>query len=114
VTGDPEQWFDPSAFVLQPAGRLGDTGRNAFIGPDLKTVDLALTRRAPWRMLGPGARVEFRLEVFNLLNRANYGAPSLVAFSGTADDEAPLASFGKIRSTATSSRQMQLGVRVVF
>jgi hypothetical protein len=37
-----------------------------------------------------------------------------VVFSGLADDEAPLASFGQIRSTSTSARQLQLGVRLAF
>jgi hypothetical protein len=114
VTGDPNRWFDPAAFVLQPAGTFGDIGRNELIGPDLRTVDLAFTRRLPWTRLGAGGRVELRVEIFNVFNRVNFGPPSLVAFSGTSDDEAPLASFGQIRSTQTSARQMQVGVRVVF
>jgi hypothetical protein len=44
----------------------------------------------------------------------NFGPPSLVAFSGTGTETAPLPSFGQIRTTVTSARQMQLGVRVVF
>ena len=44
VTGDPNRWFDPSAFVLQPAGTYGNVGRNELIGPDLRTVDAAFTR----------------------------------------------------------------------
>jgi hypothetical protein len=114
VTGDPDRWFDPSAFVLQPAGTYGNVPRNAFIGPDLRTVDLAFSRQIPWARLGGGGRIDLRAEIFNVFNRANFGPPSLVAFSGTADGEAPLASFGQIRSTVTSARQMQIGVRVVF
>ena len=59
-------------------------------------------------------RLEVRLEVFNLFNRANFGVPNLIAFAGAADGEAPLGSFGRIRNTVTSARQMQLGVRVRF
>ena len=40
--------------------------------------------------------------------------PELIAFAGQADGEAPLATFGRIRTTVTSARQMQLGVRAVF
>jgi hypothetical protein len=43
----------------------------------------------------------------------NLGPPSLVVFSGT-EGEAPLSSFGQIRSTSTSARQAQIGVRVIF
>ena len=40
--------------------------------------------------------------------------PQLIAFAGAADNEAPLASFGRVRNTITSARQVQLGVRVSF
>jgi hypothetical protein len=100
--------------VLQPAGTLGNLGRGALIGPDLKTIDLALVKRMAWTTLGPAGRLELRVEGFNVLNRANFGVPSLLAFAGTADNEAPLPTFGRIRNTVTSSRQIQVGARVVF
>ena len=37
-----------------------------------------------------------------------------IAFAGAAANEAPLATFGRIRSTVTSARQVQLGARIVF
>jgi hypothetical protein len=114
VLGRVDQWFDPNAFVLQPAGTFGDTGRGDFTGPDLRTLDVALTKRASLRQLGSNARLEFRLEVFNLLNRANFGVPALVAFAGTAAQEAPLSTLGRITTTVTSARQLQLGVKVLF
>jgi TonB dependent receptor-like, beta-barrel len=114
VTGDPAAWFNPAAFVLQPAGTFGNTGRGDFLGPDLRTVDLAVAKDSVWQLLGDGGRLELRLEVFNLFNRANFGPPQLIAFAGAADNEQPLASFGRIRHTITSARQVQLGVRVRF
>jgi hypothetical protein len=111
VLGRPDQWFDPSAFVLQPQGTLGNSPRGAFRGPDLRTLDVAAVRRIGF---GASARAELRLEVFNLLNRANFGNPTLIAFAGAAANEAPLASFGRLRSTVTSARQIQLGVRIAF
>ena len=114
VTGDPNAWFDPTAFVLQPAGRLGNVGRNDLIGPDFRTMDLSFTKSVAWRPVGPAPSLQFRLEIFNVFNRVNFGPPSLVAFSGTGTETAPLASFGQIRSTISSARQMQLGVRFTF
>jgi hypothetical protein len=111
VVGRPDRWFDPSAFVLQPQGTLGNSPRGAFRGPDMRTVDLAAVKRVG---LGRDARAELRFEVFNVFNRANFGNPTLVAFAGASQNEAPLASFGRIRSTVTSARQMQLGIRVLF
>ena len=114
VLGRVDQWFDPNAFVLQPAGTFGNTGRGDFIGPNLRTLDVALTKRAAFAPLGGDSRVEFRVEAFNLLNRANFGPPALLAFAGTADNEAPFSTFGRITTTVTSARQLQLGVKVLF
>ncbi len=113
IVGSPDQWFDPAAFVLPAPGTPGNVGRGSAIGPDLRVLDLALIKSAP---LGSGSsrRLELRFEVFNVFNHANFGPPSLIAFTGSAPEEAPLASFGRIRSTVTSSRQIQIGVRLVF
>jgi hypothetical protein len=112
VTGDPTRWFDPQAFVLQPAGTFGNTGRGDLTGPDLRTVDLAFSKDS--RLGSSGTSLEVRIEVFNLFNRANFGIPNLTAFAGAADNEPVLGSFGRIRNTVTSARQMQLGVRLRF
>ena len=98
--------------MLQPAGTFGNTGRGDFTGPNLRTLDMALSKSVP---LGAGsaAASKFRLEAFNVLNRANFGVPELRAFSGT-EGQPVLATFGRITNTVTSSRQIQLGVRVVF
>jgi hypothetical protein len=110
VIGDPNQWFNPLAFALQPAGTFGNTGRGDFLGPNLRTVDVSFTKEQ--RL--PAGAVEIRIEVFNLFNRANLGVPNLIVFAGAADGEAPVGNFGRIRNTVTSARQMQLGVRVRF
>jgi hypothetical protein len=114
VLGRPEQWFNPAAFVLQPAGTFGNTGRGDFSGPNLRTLDLSLTKQARWGALGGNGRIEFRIEAFNILNHANFGNPELRVFAGQADNEAVSATFGRISNTVTSSRQIQLGIRAVF
>jgi hypothetical protein len=113
VLGNPDQWFDPTAFVLQPNGYMGNSGRGAFRGPNLHTVDVAAVKRVPFR---GSARLDLRVEIFNLFNRANFGNPTLIAFTGAAANatEAPLPTFGRIRSTVTSARQMQIGARLTF
>ena len=114
VLGSPDRYFDPTAFVLPPAGTLGNLGRGVFIGPDLRTLDLSLMKNFRWRKLSETGGLQFRVEGFNVLNRANFAPPALTAFAGAADNEAPLASLGRIRSTVTSSRQIQLGLRLSF
>ncbi|MBP6702232.1 MAG: TonB-dependent receptor [Vicinamibacteria bacterium] len=114
VTGNPDQWFDPTAFVLPAAGTFGNSERGAFTGPDLRTVDLSLVRFFPFKAFSDSGRLELRLEAFNIFDRANFGIPSLLAFTGAADNEAPLTTFGRIRNTVTSARQIQIGVRATF
>ncbi|HEX8292840.1 MAG TPA: hypothetical protein VF570_13870, partial [Pyrinomonadaceae bacterium] len=64
--------------------------------------------------LGDEGAVQLRLEAFNVFNRANFAPPSLIVFTGAADNEQPLSTFGRVRSTTTTSRQVQLGVRLTF
>lgn len=116
ILGRPDQYFNPAAFQLQPVGALGNLGRGALIGPNLRTVDLALVKNTPFSAWGKERTVQFRAEAFNLLNRANFGTPALTAFVGAAANatEPVLSSFGRIRSTVTSSRQIQLGLRILW
>ncbi|MEJ7606583.1 MAG: hypothetical protein WKF37_10000, partial [Bryobacteraceae bacterium] len=95
ILGSPDRYFDPSAFSLQPAGTLGTLGRGTFIGPGLHTFDLSTMKNF---QVSEDASLQFRVEAFNLLNRANFGVPNLIVFGGTADNEAPLATFGRIRN----------------
>lgn len=91
----------------------GNIGRGAFLGPNLRTLDLAASKatRLPW---GENLLLQFRAEAFNILNRANFGVPALLAFAGITDNERPLGSLGQIRATVTSSRQIQLGLKLTF
>jgi hypothetical protein len=114
INGQPDRWFNPSAFVLQPAGTLGNLGRGALIGPDLRNLDVSAMKNFKWGRLGEATRIEFRVETFNLFNQPNFGPPSLIAFTGAVDNEQPQASLGRVRNTVTSSRQIQLGLRVAF
>jgi hypothetical protein len=113
VLGSPDLYLDPAAFVLQPAGTLGNLGRGTFTGPDLRTFDVAAMKNFH---LSEKTNVQFRAEVFNLANRANFAPPNLQVFPGsaTAASEQALSAFGRIRSTVTSARQVQFGIRVSF
>jgi hypothetical protein len=97
----PERWFDTSAFALPAPFSFGSARRNSVIGPGFAGLDLAFAKS--WA-LGSGQRLEFRWEIFNALNRANFDIPDRVF--GTPN-------FGRIFS-AKLPREMQLGVRLAF
>ena len=111
ITGNPDHWFDTSAFFLQPPGFLGTTPRNFLRGPGFANVDLSLVKN---QALAGSTRLQLRLEVFNVLNRANFAVPTRAVFAAATQDEAPLPSAGKVTRTVNSSRQIQLGVKLLF
>jgi len=108
VLGTVDHWFDPSAFVLPAAGFIGTLPRNTIVGPDMRTVDLVAGKSVG---VGGSRELQLRFECFNLLNRANFGTPQQNVFNtnGTVREDA-----GRITSTSTSARQIQLGVKFVW
>jgi len=108
VLGTVDHWFDPTAFTLPATGYIGTLPRNTVIGPDMRTVDLMAGKSVP--MWG-GTNLQLRFECFNLFNRANFGTPQPIVFNanGTYREDA-----GRITSTSTSARQMQIGVKFVW
>ena len=57
--------------------------------------------------------IQARLEIFNLFNRANFAVPSgRISFTNAAGDVAP--NWGRITSTVTTARQIQLGIKYLF
>ena len=114
VLGGPDRYLDANAFFLQPAGTLGNAGRGILTGPSLKSFDLSLTKNVSLSRWLDKANAQFRVEAFNLLNHANFGIPNLIAYAGSAQTEAPIGTFGRIQNTITSSRQIQLALRLSF
>ncbi len=107
VTGNPNQWFNPSAFLLPAFGTWGNLGRGVYQGPGLATVDLSVFKGIA---ISERINLQFRAEAFNLLNRANYGTPNATVFSsGIVNSSA-----GLINTTATTSRQIQFGLKLLF
>ena len=114
ILGGPDAYFDTSAFVLQPFGTPGTIGRNSLRGPGVANMDASLVRNVRLGGSGSTSSVQLRLEVFNVLNRANFATPTSQVFAGASQTEAPLPTAARIRSTATPSRQIQLSAKLIF
>lgn len=115
ILGGPDHYFDATAFVLQPAGFLGNAGRNILYGPGFANIDFSMVKDTALKFLGESGRLEFRAEIFNILNRANFASPSNIVFAGRTDGEAPLATAGNITNTGDArSRQIQFAMKLVF
>jgi len=109
ILGKPEQWFDPGALLAPPAnsGFWGNLGRDALTGPGLGTWDFSTFKDTRIR---ERLEVQFRAELFNLLNRANFNTPNLIVFTPTGVSGTACA----ITSTSTTSRQVQFALKLLW
>jgi len=112
VTGNPNQWFNPAAFVLPTPGTYGNLGRGGLTGPGLADVDFSLFKNTG---ITEKTNLQFRAEFFNISNRANYGPPNSTVYSITPGGPPAISpSAGLITTTATFPRQIQLGLKLIF
>jgi hypothetical protein len=109
ILGSPNQYFNPLAFIQPLPGTYGNVGRNVLQGPALKQVDLSLAKR--WS-LTERFGLQFRGEIFNLFNHTNLNTPNPVVYAAATGGPSPTA--GVITSTATTSRQVQLGLKLLW
>ena len=109
VTGNPNRYFDPNAFIAPLNGTYGNVGRDTLTGPGIKELDLSAIKNTP---ITEGLRLQFRAEFFNFTNHTNFGTPNPVVF--TSASATPASTAGVITSTSTTSRQIQLGLKLLF
>jgi hypothetical protein len=116
----PQQYFNPAAFLAPAYGTVGNLGRDTLTGPGLANADLSLLKGT---QVTERLHVQFRAEFFNVLNRTNFATPNPVVFTSgpiqgpaanqtTAVVASPTA--GVITATATTSRQLQFGLKLLF
>jgi hypothetical protein len=113
ILGRAFQWFNPNAFLAPPpnSGFYGNLGRNTLIGPGLATWDFSAFKTTT---LHDRLAVQFRAEIFNLLNRANFNTPNLIAFTASGSTTKVSGTAGAITSTSTTARQIQLGLKLIW
>ncbi len=107
IEGTQAQWFNPNAFTVPAVGTFGTLGRGVYTGPALADVDMSVFKNTD---LSERVKLQFRAEFFNLLNRTNLGTPNATVFSGTAISS----SAGLITTLATTPRQIQFGLKLIF
>jgi len=110
LIGDPnanaphtaQQWFNTASFAMPAPFTFGDAGRNVVFGDSEVNFDMSLHKDTA---ITERARLQFRAEVFNILNHTNFAdVPGRTAFTAT---------FGRYTS-ALNPRQMQLALKLLF
>jgi hypothetical protein len=119
--GTPSCWFNPSAFVVPPAGQFGNAGRNILRGPGFAQFDASLRKDFA---IAERRKITVGLEAYNLLNHPNFGVPSntqsplSLGGNGDAVFKDAVGNFaanaGQILTTAGTARQIQLTGRFTF
>jgi hypothetical protein len=125
-------FLNPAAFATPKPGTFGNLERGLLHGPSFGQFDMVLAKHFPF---GGTRNAEFRLEIFNLFNRANFSNPvgtlpnalptnatteANRVQPGQAYTAAAAGTFGTITSTVGrtvglgTSRQVQLGFRLNF
>jgi outer membrane receptor protein involved in Fe transport len=144
ITGNINRWYDATMLDVPPAGTLGNTPVNLGRGPNFRNLDFSMNKDTHIPKLGESGMVQFRLEVFNIFNHPNFNVPtgggpsggpvsalvslangSTLPCGGQAGAAVTCPGGGsgtftlnanaqRITSTVTSSRQMQLSLKLIF
>jgi hypothetical protein len=108
VSGDPNagpktatQWFNTAAFSLPAAFTFGNNPRNSVLGPGYVDLDTSLQKQ--WK-LREAMDLQFRVDVYNLLNHPNFNLPGRIFGQSN---------FGVI-SSALDPREMQFALKFEF
>jgi hypothetical protein len=72
------QWFNPACFTASTYGTVGNLGRNALIGPGYWDTDVGIMKNTK---INERLRIQFRAELFNIFNHANFSFPGMGVFT---------------------------------
>ena len=101
-TRSDNEWFNTSAYQIEPYGTLGNAGKHALYADGMVNWDADFTKK--W-LFGEGRDVEFRADFFNLPNGSTFGIPGYQL--GTP-------AFGTVNSTRQGGRQIQFALKIHF
>jgi hypothetical protein len=114
--------IDPAS--LQCFNLRGNAGRNSLVGPGVTSLDFSIFKNTHIRRISENFNVQFRLEMFNILNHPNFAPPgpgdaNTDIFDGTGTSLAPSPSnpggtAGVLLRTTVPERQIQFAIKFVF
>jgi hypothetical protein len=100
----------PQCFNLR-----GNAGRNTLIGPGVSELDFSLFKNNYVKRISERFNVQFRAEIFNILNHVNFAPPSTPTNTDIFDGSGSLNSAaGVLTRTTTTAREIQFAVKVIF
>jgi hypothetical protein len=107
--GTLQNWFNPCAFAPAADGKLGNANRAPLYGPRFVNTDLSLIKH--FLLPYEGMRLDFRTEIFNLFNHAQFFLPG---DSTGMQNLSSSSSFGKVTQTVNNPRLIQFALKLTF
>ena len=110
VTGDINHYIMTQCFAFPAPGVLGNLGRDTMRMPTFRDLDFSIFKNQ--NLLGEKLKMQFRTEMFNVLNNTNLTAQTVIIFDGSGN---LVPTIGTPNApTVNTSRQIQFGLRLLF
>jgi hypothetical protein len=104
------QWYNLAAYASPGAYIYGNEGRNSLYGPGTKQVDLSAFKNFQFTS-DQALRMQFRAEIFNILNTPQFNNPGTSIGSATAGT---ITSAGNPPLFQRTSREIQLALKLYW
>ncbi|HEV7514200.1 MAG TPA: hypothetical protein VGO27_21070, partial [Candidatus Acidoferrum sp.] len=92
-----------------------NSGRNIVISPGLREVDFSVFKNNYIRKISETFNIQFRAEMFNVFNHANFAPPVTPDNTDIFDPTgAPTGIAGLLTRTTTTAREIQFALKVIF
>jgi hypothetical protein len=93
----------------------GNTGRNVITGPGVTSLDFSVFKNNYIKKISERFNVQFRAEIFNILNHANFAPPATPTNTDIFDGTGQLSQgVGQLTRTTTTAREIQFAVKFIF
>ena len=131
--GNPNAYVNPNCFGLVPITAAnapycdiarslpgtcfnirGNVGRDTLIGPGLLNTDFSIFKNNYIRKISETFNVQFRAELFNVLNRTNFGPPNANSLEVINSAGQYIDGFARITATQTPARQIQFALKLIW
>jgi len=104
----------PPSGQVYCANLMGNAGRNTVIGPKLVNLDFSVIKNIPIHRFSEASHVQFRAEIFNILNHTNFTPPEPINGAGIFDQTGAIIASGEMSNLATQPRDVQFALKLIW
>jgi hypothetical protein len=108
---------DPSVSYLPPLACFnlrGNAGRNILTAPGITELDFSVFKNNPIKRISENFNIQFRAEIFNILNHPNFAPPITPDNTDIFDGTGALGAPGVLSKTTTTAREIQFAIKITF